>query len=138
MPAEDRRIDGTAVTEDLACPADRTTARSRACNRARARFFDNRGDQTTAPGGSYPSSASPFGVLDLAGNVWEWTNSLHWPYPYSADDGREWDHPEASGQRVIRGGSWNNGPSFLRTTARSGNYPGIGDDTVGFRCVRGR
>ena len=43
----------------------------------------------TTPVGQYPSGASPYGVLDMAGNVWEWTSSMGRTYPYDATDGRE-------------------------------------------------
>jgi len=58
----------------------------------------------TTPVGIYPSGASPYGILDLSGNVWERCSSLHWSYPYDPDDGRE--DLEAGGHRVLRGGSW--------------------------------
>ena len=54
----------------------------------------------TAAAGSYPDGASPYGVLDMAGNVWEWTSSLYRPYPYDPGDGRE--DPAARG-KVIEG-----------------------------------
>ena len=78
------------------------------------------GFRQTAPVGSFPDGASPFGVLDLAGNVWEWTSSL---FP---------DRPE---QIVLRGGGWGNNPYCLRTSYRHGNPPDIGLDMVGFRCA---
>lgn len=61
----------------------------------------------TTPVGSYPAGASPYGVLDMLGNVQEWTNSLggqKYPYPYDATDGRE--NPAAEGMRVVRGWSY--------------------------------
>jgi serine/threonine-protein kinase len=101
---------------------------------SRARFEGNNGGQTTAPVGSYPAGASPFGVLDLAGNVWEWTSSLERPYPYVASDGRE--DPAAPGQRVTRGGGWRFRPGALRTTVRWGLEPTNQRPVIGFRCAQ--
>jgi formylglycine-generating enzyme required for sulfatase activity len=102
---------------------------------SRARFSGNRGNQTTAPVGSYPTGASPLGVLDMAGNVWEWTSSLYKPYPYSATDGRE--DLNASGSRVYRGGSWGNVPGALRAADRGWNDPANRSNNLGFRCAQG-
>ena len=78
------------------------------------------GYRQTAPVGRYPAGASPFGMLDMAGNVWEWTSS--------AFSGR----PE---HRVIRGGGWGNNPYCLRVSYRHGNPPDFALDMVGFRCA---
>jgi len=85
--------------------------------------------------GSFPDGASPYGVLDMAGNVWEWTSSLYRPYPYDAADGRE--DPEAHGARVNRGGSWYYDAAYVQTTYRATadqQYRRIAD--LGFRCAR--
>ena len=64
-----------------------------------------------APVGSYPDGASPYGLLDAAGNVWEWTASS----PHEDDIGLGAD---ASVYRVIRGGSWAHPPELMRVTHR--------------------
>ena len=74
----------------------------------------------TAPVGQYPSGASPFGALDMAGNVWEWV----------ADP-----HPDEPGSYGIRGGGWGNNPYCLRTSYRHANPPAASLDMVGFRCA---
>ena len=91
----------------------------------------------TAPVGSSVGGASPYGVLDMAGNVSEWTSSLYRPYPYDAGDGR--DDPAARGARVNRGGSWYYGAWYARTTYRATAnhiYRRIAD--LGFRCASSR
>jgi len=83
--------------------------------------------------GSYPSGKSPYGVLDMAGNVWEWTSSKYQPYPYQADDGRE----ELTGNdsRVLRGGSFYGDEGYVRCAYRLNNYPNGRPYDVGFRVV---
>lgn len=91
-------------------------------------FNRNVGD--TTPVGQYPAGASPYGLLDCAGNVWEWTSSQFKAYPYAAGDGRE-DVNDAA-PRVLRGGSW----LFVRAAFRYRLFPAFVYDYVGFRCVR--
>ena len=74
----------------------------------------------TSPVGSFPRGRSPFGLHDMAGNVWEWTSSR---FPGQPSD------------RVLRGGGWGNNPYCLRTSYRHGNPPEISLDMVGFRCA---
>jgi len=83
---------------------------------------DTDGHLTTAPVGSYPAGAGPFGHLDLAGNVWEWTSSRF---------------PGKLEHAVIRGGGWGNNPYCLRVAYRHGNPDHFGLDMVGFRCGSG-
>ncbi len=82
--------------------------------------------------GSYPLGESPYGALDMSGNVWEWVSSLYKPYPYSPDDGRE--STTSSDRRVARGGSWlHDDPPT--TMVRMALEPTYTNDWLGFRCV---
>lgn len=87
----------------------------------------------TTPVGIYLVGASPYGVLDMAGNVWEWTNSLSKDYPYKADDGRE--DTKAVGPRVLRGGSFAYARNFVRCASRESSNPDFHLNNIGFRCV---
>jgi formylglycine-generating enzyme required for sulfatase activity len=91
------------------------------------------GIKTTTPVGSYPGGASPYGVLDLAGNVWEWTSTLYKPYPYNEADGRE--SVNSTDNRVLRGGSWLLDAWFARAAYRFIWLPDDFDVPGGFRLV---
>ena len=100
----------------------------------RARFGGNRGSQGAAPVGSYPTGISPFGALDMAGNVWEWVNTLYRPYPYFSRDGRE--SASIQDRHVVRGGSWVLYPWDLRASNRDFGEGGYRSVYIGFRCAR--
>lgn len=74
----------------------------------------------TMPVAQYTVGASPYGALDMAGNVWEWTADLFME-----------DHE----YRVVRGGSWLEGPVGVRTTTRLGEWPRSRLPWIGFRCA---
>ncbi|MBI3269032.1 MAG: SUMF1/EgtB/PvdO family nonheme iron enzyme [Planctomycetes bacterium] len=93
------------------------------------------GHAGTTPVGVFPGGASPYGALDMAGNVWEWCSSLYKPYPYDREDGRE--DIAAGGARVLRGGSWNFVQTRVRAAYRGRGDPGFRDEFVGFRVVVG-
>jgi formylglycine-generating enzyme required for sulfatase activity len=87
--------------------------------------------------GSFPKGASPYGVLDLAGNGWEWVSSVYLPYPYNAQDGRE--DMTRSAVRGTRGGGHDSSAEELTTTHRGRNVsrnPRSGHHNIGFRCAR--
>ena len=69
----------------------------------------------------FPEGRSPFGCFDMAGNVWEWTDSLY---------------DEVKVNKVLRGGSWIFNWCYARCALRSGDFPGFGDGYIGFRCAR--
>jgi formylglycine-generating enzyme required for sulfatase activity len=88
------------------------------------------GHATTAPVGSFPAGANRWGVLDLAGNVWEWTST---PYTKRYDI----QATAADTARVLRGGGWVYGnPSILRAAIRDGDDPSNRYVILGFRCAR--
>lgn len=123
------------------------------CPKEHANTNYDDGFAETAPVGSYPTGASPYGVLDMAGNVWEWVDTIPMAYPYDPEDGREepdlrsascysptacpenttrfGDGPE----RIWRGGTWSNGPWWMRVTVRYHSVPGYYHNSLGFRCA---
>lgn len=103
-------------------------------DRTRAQF--GAGWNVTAPADAFPAGASPYGVLGMAGNAWEWVSSLYRPYPYRADDGRE--DPQASGPRGTRGGGHDSTADEITTTQRGrtlSRNPRAGHHNIGFRCA---
>ena len=93
------------------------------------------GYRDTAPIGSYPDGISPFGLYDMAGNVWEWTMDYFQSAYYQVSPEKNPGGPQSSKYRVIRGGGWNNPASGVRIVQRAGAQPDTGLYTLGFRCV---
>lgn len=98
------------------------------------RMFEGEdGAEATAPVGRYPAGASPFGALDMGGNVWEWTADGYAPY-----DAARTDNPvhEAGPQRVVRGGHWlTANPGSPRAANREKRDESKRLEDVGFRCA---
>ena len=95
---------------------------------------DGYGD--TAPVGNYPEGASVYGVLDLAGNVWEWVADWYSENYYASSPSENPQGPDSGEYRIVRGGSWNIDGWFLRSSDRNWDVPVDMYDLVGFRCVR--
>ncbi|MGI6259010.1 MAG: formylglycine-generating enzyme family protein [Anaerolineaceae bacterium] len=89
----------------------------------------------TSQVGSYPEGASYYGVMDMAGNVWEWVND--WYGPYDATDTINPTGPDSEQDyKVIRGNSWYNVGSDIRSSYRSRHKPTGGNNSnFGFRCA---
>ncbi len=84
--------------------------------------------------GSYPSAASPYGLMDMAGNIYEWGYDWYAEDYYTSSPYENPTGPESGTHKVMRGGSWDNNDSSMRTAARN-LYPPYGSDRIGFRCV---
>ena len=88
----------------------------------------------TAPAGSF--AANGWGLHDMLGNVWEWTEDCwNGSYAGAPSDGSAWEYGDCA-RRVLRGGSWSNGPSVLRAANRSRVTTGIRNIGSGFRVAR--
>ena len=83
-------------------------------------YDENEG--STTPVGRYPDGATPEGLYDMAGNVWEWMENWY-------DKDEDW--------KALRGGSWGDGgPEVLECSYRLYDVPGYGVNAIGFRVVR--
>jgi formylglycine-generating enzyme required for sulfatase activity len=105
------------------------------------------GDGDTVPVDSYPGGTSPYGILDVAGNIWEWTRSLWgkgakqptFRYPYDPTDGRENLEVEENILRVVRSGSFEGNQILVRCAYRTRYSPSHAFRGGGFRvCVISR
>ena len=105
--------------------------------------LEEKGINRTSAVGSYLSGASPYGLLDMSGNVWEWTRSLwgkqdskpDFVYPYKSEDGREDLKASENFFRVLRGGGFVFAPSVARCAFRFWDTPVGVNDRHGFRVV---
>ncbi len=102
-------------------------------DQTRAQYDKGYGE--TSPETAHPRGATPEGVYDLVGNLYQWTSSLDRPYPYIADDGRE--DSRSTDLRITRGGAHDDSAESLRATDRDGytRGPFAGHHHIGFRCA---
>jgi serine/threonine-protein kinase len=93
--------------------------------------------QDTTQAGIFPNGASPYGALDMAGNVSEWVADWFDPDYYTHPPASNPLGPNSGLYRVWRGGSWaNTSPERTRTYSRTGNLPTDTSGGIGFRCAR--
>lgn len=91
------------------------------------------GVKMTMPVGSFPKGVSFYGVMDMAGNVFEWTSGWYRGYP-----GTKYEHPDYGEKyRVIRGGAWTSAANpYAFTFSRSSQLPSYKHRSLGFRCAK--
>ncbi len=101
---------------------------------SRLNFEHNVGHPT--PVGIYPMGATPEGLEDMAGNVWEWCGDWYGDYPSDFQDNPK--GPKTGASRVLRGGSWAYNQDVCRAAIRDWNLPEDRDGHVGFRVLFSR
>ncbi|KPL83542.1 hypothetical protein ADN01_08070 [Levilinea saccharolytica] len=94
----------------------------------------NGNEKDTTAVGQYPAGASPYGALDMAGNVWEWVADWYGDYPSGAVSNPT--GPGSGEARVFRGGSWGDASYGIRAAYRVRSLPGYRNVNFGFRCAR--
>ncbi len=94
------------------------------------------GYQFTSPVGHYPAGISPYGALDMAGNVWQWVVDWYDKNYYVNSPTRNPTGPTSGDSHVLRGGSWNFRAQSARAACRSWNAPGFRYVSISFRCAR--
>lgn len=94
------------------------------------------GYEYTAPVGSFNKDQSPYGVMDMGGNVIEWVSDFYENNYYASSERNNPLGPVSGEYRVLRGGSRDDyNPNFIRSTHRSWYHPLLWDDYIGFRCA---
>jgi formylglycine-generating enzyme required for sulfatase activity len=95
-----------------------------------------KGEVLTLPVGSFPEGASPYGLLDMAGNASEWVQDWFEPYYYSKAPQTDPKGPAGMLLKVVRGGSWLKPAKSIRTADRDYGYPDDRPSGTGFRCAK--
>ena len=93
------------------------------------------GERTLMPVGSYEAGKSPYGVYDMAGNVWEWVNDWYDARYYEKSPKKNPKGPDTGTKKVIRGAGWQNETPTVRIFTRVESDPTVRNESTGFRCA---
>lgn len=134
--AGDDRLYGAVSSESSLCSIGNVAGRAtRAKDRAGLPPIPcDDGYEAIAPAGRF--RANDYGLYDLVGNAWEWTWDVYTPTPEAGARLTDWTGPRSGPERVLKGGSWFNPATVLRTSNRYSQAPGGRSAVVGFRLVR--
>lgn len=97
--------------------------------------YDGCNGDTTIVGG-YLDGVSPYGLYDMAGNVWEWMEDWYSEPYYLNSPSEDPLGPESGQSRVLRGGAWGSGENLMRASLRGSYAPDSPNVDIGFRCAR--
>ena len=90
-----------------------------------------------SPVGTFEEGKSPYGIYDMAGNVWEWVSDWYDPEYYQTSPPQNPSGPRRGSHKVVRGGSWgSNGITDLRSSDREIHVPSFRGFGTGFRCAQ--
>jgi formylglycine-generating enzyme required for sulfatase activity len=100
--------------------------------------YSNDGYADTAPVRNYPDGVSPYGVYNMAGNVWEWVDDWYQSDYYATlgDNVSNPQGPSNGNTRVLRGGAWFGTNEFVRSSNRGWVSPTLSSGFLGIRCAR--
>jgi formylglycine-generating enzyme required for sulfatase activity len=95
-----------------------------------------KGYTAAAKVGSFEKGKSPYGIFDLAGNVWEWVADRYDEHYYQHSPQHNPQGPATGPLRVLRGGAWNSALTIIASANRNANVPSDRRSDVGFRCAK--
>ena len=94
------------------------------------------GSETLTPVGYYEKGKSPYGIYDMSGNVWQWTNDWYAEHYYDVSPKKNPKGPKRGRNKTVRGGSWINIPAVIHSASRVGYDPLNRIYDIGIRCAK--